>query len=266
MALFDLHVIGVAIATVLSALISLILAFIRLFGKRTGPNLKWRDIRLGRLELIEIVRVGIPTCISALFFYAANVVLSSAVNSISTEAMTANAISGQFDGIIYTVGAAIAAASSVMVAQNYGAKKINRIKKIIPIGIVYSTAVSLTLGSLFVITAEPLLGLLSDSRSVIEIAKDRMTLLCLTYFVTSIMEIFAFSLRALKRQKSTVIAGGICGFGIRCLWRFFVWPKKPTLSALFACFPVSAAAAIIIYLFVYRDALKDLNEDISLKI
>ena len=37
------------------------------------------------------------------------------------------------------------------------------------------------------------------SDNIDSIARDRMTLLCLTYFVTSIMEIFAFSLRALKR-------------------------------------------------------------------
>ena len=34
------------------------------------------------------------------------------------DAMEANSISGQFDGVIYTVGAAIATATSVMVGQN----------------------------------------------------------------------------------------------------------------------------------------------------
>ena len=94
------------------------------------------------------------------------------------------------------------------------------------------------------------------SDNIDSIARDRMTLLCLTYFVTSIMEIFAFSLRALKRQKSTMVVGAVCGFGIRCLWRFFVWPIKPTLTLLFACYPVSAFVAIIIYLFVYKNTQK----------
>ena len=249
----DLSVAGVAIATVLSSATSLTFVLIRLFKGKGGCKAEWRSIRINKSELFEIVRVGIPTCLCSLSFFLANVILSSAVNSISTDAMTANAVSGQFDGIIYTVGAAIAVATSVMVAQNYGARNPERIRKTIRVGTAYATAVSIFLGALFVLLAEPMLRILSDSDAVIAIARDRMTLLCLTYFVTSIMEIFAFSLRALKRQKSTMVVGAVCGFGIRCLWRFFVWPIKPTLPLLFACYPVSAFVAIIIYLFVYKN-------------
>jgi len=250
---------GVAIATVLSSAVTLTLVLIRLFRSRGICRVRVKYLRIGKTELAEIVRVGIPTCLCSLFFYAANVILSSAVNSMSTDAMTANAISSQFDAIIYTVGAAIASATSVMVSQNFGAGQIDRIRKIIRIGVIYVTAVSLCLGVGFVAFCEPMLGILSDSPTVISIAKDRMTLLCLTYFVTSIMEVFSFSLRALRRQKSTMVVGGICGFGIRCLWRWLVWPLHPTLSTLFACYAVSALVAIVIYLFVYRSAMKSFS-------
>ena len=210
---------------------------------------------------MEIVKVGIPTCLCSLSFFLANVILSSAVNSISTDAMTANAISSQFDGIIYTVGAAIASATSVIVAQNYGAHNIERMKKAILIGVTYATSISLLLGSVFVIFADPILRILSDSESVVAIAKDKMIFLCLTYFITSIMEVFAFSLRAIKHQLSTMIVGFVCGLGIRCFWRYFIWPANPTLSMLFACYAVSAFVAIIIYLFVYRFALKTIQRE-----
>ena len=253
---FHMTVEGVAIGTVLSTAVTLICAFIRLLGKKGLFKLERSDLRIGRTELLEIVRVGVPTCFCGLFFYAANVILASSVNSMSTDAMTANAIAEQFDGIIYTVGAAIAYAASIIVSQNFGAQNFDRIRKTIVISIAYAAAVSLTLGAIFVMLAEPMLHLLSDSPSVIAIAKDRMTLLCLTYFITSIMEVFAFSLRALQRQTSTMVVGGICGFGIRVFWAKFIWPLCPTLSMLFASYAVSAFAAIVIYIFVYRDAMK----------
>ena len=178
---------------------------------------------------------------------------------MSTEAMTASSISGQFDGVIYTVGAAIATATSVMVAQNYGARQIDRIPKIMRTGVIYGTSVSLTLGITFVLFSDFLLGLLSDSPKVIDIAKDRMTLLCLSYFVTTIMEVMSFSLRALKRQKSTMVVGAICGMGMRCLWAWFVWPLYPTLWMLYSIFAISALVAIIIYVFVYVDAMKKIR-------
>lgn len=259
----NLAVAGVAIATVCSSAISMVLVLIRLLGTKGFCKAEWRCLKIHPKDLFEIIKVGVPTCLCSLSFFSANVILASAVNSIGTDAMTANAISGQFDGFIYTIGAAIASATSVMVAQNYGARQLSRIKKTVCISIIYVTTVSVTLGTVFVMFSEPILRILSDSDTVIAIAKDRMTLLCLTYFVTSIMEVFAFSLRAIKRQKSTMIVGAICGFGIRCLWRYFIWPLRPTLSVLFASYAVSAFVAIVIYVFVYRNALKAFHQELS---
>lgn len=259
----NLDVAGVAIATVTSSAVSLVLVLVRLFIGSGGRLVSSKNLRIYWDDLWEIVKIGVPTCLCSLSFFFANVILSAAVNSISTDAMTANSISGQFDGIIYTVGAAIASAASIMVAQNYGAQNLDRIKRTILVGTLYATAVSILLGTLFVAFAEPMLSLLSDSRAVIEIAKDRMTFLCLTYFITTIMEVFSFSLRSVKYQRSTMIVGFACGFCIRCLWRYFVWPSNPTLSMLFASYAVSAFIAIIIYLFVYRHALKSLRRELS---
>lgn len=259
-AVCHLSVAGVAIATVASAAVSLVLVLFHLFRGNGICKAEFSSVRINIADFLAMIKVGIPTCLCSLSFFLANVVLSSAVNSISTDAMTANAISGQFDGIIYTVGAAIANASAVIVSQNYGAQKFDRMNKAVWCGVLYATIVSIALGSIFVVFAEPMLSLLSDNKAVIAIAKDRMTFLCLTYFITSIMEVFSFSLRAIGRQVSTMIVGGICGFGIRCFWRYFVWPAKPTLSVLFSCYAVSAFAAILIYLFVYRSAFRKLRK------
>ena len=255
---FNLTVEGVAIATVLSSAVSLVLAMIRLLRTKGICKVEFANLRIGRVELSEMVKVGVPTCLCSIFFYIANVIISAQVNSISTNAMTANSISGQFDGVIYTVGVAIASAAAVMVGQNFGARKYERIHRIILVSSIYASAVSILLGSGFVIFAEPLLSILSDDGAVIAIAKDRMTLLCLTYFITSVMEVLSFSLRSIKRQRSTMVVGGICGLGIRSAWAFWIWPLNKTLSMLYACLPISALIAIVIYTFVYIKAVKRL--------
>lgn len=253
-AVFDMTVEGVALATLLSSAVGLALVLIRLIRSKGICRVQTKYLRICRAELAEILRVGFPTVLCSIFFYFANVVLASAVNSIGIDAMEANSISGQFDGVIYTVGAAIATATSVMVGQNYGAKQFERIRKIIKTSILYVSAVSIFLGVSFVLLADPLLSILSDDPTVIAIAKDRMTLLCLTYFITSIMEVFAFSLRALKQQNVTAVVGAICGT-IRCLWTWYIWPLGSGLSWLFACYAISAFLAIVIYCFSYKKAV-----------
>ena len=256
--ILNLSVAGVALATVISNLIALILALCALRKKKECCDFKTKDLCVKKEEFSEIVKVGIPTCFCSIFFYAANVILSSVVNSISTDAMTANAISGQFDGIIYNVGFSVAIATSVMVGQNFGARNCERIRKAIKTGVVYTTFLSLLLGVVFVIFAKPLLGIMTENSNVIEIAKDKMILLCLTYFVTSIMEVYSFSLRAMGNPNITMIAGGICGLGIRGFWAWFVWPLYPTLSVVFQSYAVSAFIAIIIYVCVYESMMKKL--------
>ena len=261
--LSGLAVAGVAIATVLSNLVALILGLIAMLRSRGMCRIERKHLRIRRYEFFEILKIAIPTCLGAMFFFVSNAIISATINGMSTEAMAANAYASQFDGFIYTVGTAIATAASVMVGQNYGAGQLDRVKKTFGVSVVYVTAVSLIMGVGFVLLADPLLSILTDSADIIEIAKGRMTFLCLTYFVTSIMEVYSFSLRSLHRQTATMVVSGFCGFGVRCAWTWFVWPHFGTLSMLFVSYTVSAALAIICYLFVYRQTMNRLEINFS---
>ena len=208
-------------------------------------------------------KIALPTCIAAMCFYVANVVVSASVNSISKEAMAANAFAGQFDNFIYTVGCAIATATAVMVGQNLGAGRLDRIKKTMGVSLAFATAVSLLMGIIFVIFSDFLLSILTDSSDVIAIAKERMILLCLTYFLTTVMEVFSFSLRSLHRQTSVMIVSIFCGLLVRCAWVWLVSPYFQTLSMLFLCFPISAVLASVCYLVIYKRTVKGLEKRLA---
>lgn len=260
---FKMSVDGVALATVISNLVSLILAMIALFKNSDYCKVEIKNLRIRGVELWETVRVGVPACLGAICFYAANTVVGSAVNALSTDAMTANAISGQFDGIIYSVGMSVATACMAMVGQSLGARDIPRIKKTVLITLCYSTAVSLALGAIFVLLSEPMLGIMTDSESVIALAKSKMTLLCLTYFITTIMEVFSFSLRALHKAGITTVVCFICGFGVRAGWIWLVVPLSPSLAMIFASYPASAFAAILFYIGIFIYTIKGLSKRVS---
>lgn len=253
---------GVAIATVLSNLVSLVLGLTALVRSSGVCKIEVRHLRIRWHEFCEMLKIAVPASSGGLCFYVSNVIISSTVNSMSTEVMTANSIAGQFDGFIYTVGNAIALATMTMVGQNFGAGRLDRIRKTVKTSALYATAVSLSLGIVFVFLAEPLLGIMTDSPAVVGIAKERMTFLCLTYFITSIMEVLSFTLHALRRQKYVLIVCAICGFGVRSCWVWFVWPLHQTLSMLFGSYAVSALIAILFYVFMYRSTMKKYEVDL----
>ena len=251
-----LTVAGVAIATVVSNLIALTLALIALVRNKDYCKIEMKNLRLRKAELFEMIKIGFPTCVSGLAFYFGEVVVVSVVNSISADAMTANAIAAQIDRINYTVGSSIATAAGIMVSQNFGARNFGRIKRIMRTGTAYCISITMSIGVIAVILSNIVVGIFTDSSAVVELAKGRLVILCLTNFITCAAEVFGNSVRALKRPNTLLVVGITCGFLIRSGWAWFVWPACKTLPFLFVCFPLSTLAGGMIYFLVYRKALK----------
>lgn len=256
-AICNMTVAGVALATLISNLVSLILALIAMLKNKGYCKIELKNLRVFKNEFKEIVKIGIPACLCSLSFYIANLFMSAGVNSISSDAMTANAIAGQFDAIVYNVGMSIAIACMSMVGQCYGAGLIDRIKKTVGVSAVYATVASLSLGTVFVISSDFLLDIMTDSASVIAIGREQLTVVCFTHFITSLMEVLSFSLRALKRPNCTMVVGFICGFGVRVLWATVIWKALGgAVSTLFFAYGVSAFCAMVIYAVIFAGVIK----------
>lgn len=261
---FDMTVSGVAIATVLSNVVALVLALIALAKNKDYCKIELKNLRLRGQELREMVGIGLPSCIGGISFYFGEVVVISAVNSLGTQAMTANAISAQLDRVNYTVGASIASAIGVMISQNFGSKNLKRIKQTMVVGTLYCFSVSMLIGIGVVLLSDPLIGIFTDSAEVVELTKGRLVLICLTNFITCTMEVLMNAVRALKRPKFVMVVGLICGFMIRSCWSWFVWPHWKTMPFLFLCLPLSSLVGSIIYYFIYCGAIKRQEQLLSL--
>ena len=253
---FHLTVSGVAIATVLSNVIALVPALIALIKNTDYCKVEAKNLRLRKKELLEMIGIGLPSCIGGLSFYFGEVAVVSAVNSLGTGAMTANAISSQLDRLNYTVGASIASAVGVMVSQNFGSQSFQRIRKTMWVGTAYCTCVTMLIGVAVVLLSDPLIGIFTDSEAVVALTKERLILICLTNFITCIMEVLMNGVRALKRPKCVLVIGILCGFLIRSGWAWFVWPNWKTVYFLFICLPFSTLVGSVIYFFIYRSAVK----------
>ncbi len=256
-AVCNLTVEGVALATFLSNLVALILALIALFKNKGYCKIEFKNLRIFGGEFKEIVKIGVPACLCSLSYYIANLFVSAGLNSISEEAMSAGAFAGQFDAIVYNVGMSIAIACMSMVGQCYGAGLFKRIKKTILISAAYATVASLSIGSLVVIFSENLLGIMTDNALIIAIGKEQLITVCFTHFITSLMEVFSFSLRALKRPNCTMVVGFICGFGVRTLWVTAIWDLVGrTIGTLYLAYGVSAFCALVIYIALFIQTMK----------
>ena len=131
-----LDVAGVAWATVISEGVSALLVVLPLFLKNSGYlHCSFKQMRIDRESLVEIVKLGLPAGMQGFFFALPNTFIQSALytiakdmpNSVDVEdgAIAANSI----NNYCYAFVEAISAACLAVTAQNYGAKNRGNILK-----------------------------------------------------------------------------------------------------------------------------------------
>lgn len=258
----DMTVDGVAWATVLSKTVSLVLALIALAKNNGYCKVELKNLRIRKDEFIEMMRIGIPACVEGITFYFGEVVVVAGVNSISTDAMAGNAIASQIDRLVYIIGSSIGTASGVVVAQNFGAGKLKRVRQVVRISMIYTVAATLVSGIIAVLIDDAVLGLLTESAAVIELAKGRMILTCLTNFITCASVAMGSAVRALKKPYILLVAGIVGGFAVRSFWTWFAWPLVGGVPFLFIALPLSTFVALIMYAVVYFRAMKEHERDL----
>ncbi len=257
----NLTVEGVAIATVSSQLVSVVLSLIALFKSKGYGQFRFKYFRIYKKQLKEIILVGLPSGLQGALFNIANVTIQANINAFGPETVTANTAAQQFDGILFFIGNGIALSCMSFVSQNYGAGKLDRIKRVLWQAILLVTGVGITLGVLLVLCAEPLLRIMTSDPLVIEYAKIRLTILGLTYFTCGIMECFSYTLRSLGKSVTAMIISliGVCGF--RILWLNSIFLLVPTRPMLYWAWTLSWVFSTGLYCCFFFPLIKKLGKN-----
>ena len=123
---FNLGVIGVGFATLISQIASAILIFIILLRTKLDCKIYINKICFYKKYLKEIFRLGLPIGVQSVLYPISNTIIQSSINTFGVNSIAAWAISGKLDFLIWTVSDAFSIAISTFVAQNYGAEKHQR--------------------------------------------------------------------------------------------------------------------------------------------
>ena len=132
-----LGVAGVAIATVISQTISAFLVVRCLMKEQGAIRLELKELRIEKDKLMRILQIGLPAGFQGIVFSLSNVVIQSAINSFGAIAVAGNSAAANIEGFVYMAMNAFYQATISFTSQNFGAKKKDRINKILFAGQVY---------------------------------------------------------------------------------------------------------------------------------
>lgn len=254
-----MNVAGVALATVISQAISAVLVVITLMRRTDGCKLDLRKMRFYKVQLLKILRIGLPAGIQSSLFSISNVMIQSSINSFGDAFMSGNAAAGNIEGFVYTSLNAFSQTAVNFIGQNVGAGQLARVKKILAICLGCVVSVGVMLGSLTYSFGETLLSIyITDSPEAIGYGLIRMSFVCLPYFICGMMEIATGALRGMGSALTPMIISvlGVCGVRITWLLTVFRIPRFHTPECLFLSYPltwtVTFAIQMVAFVRIYR--------------
>lgn len=166
---FKLEITGAAIATVLGNAVGTLLMLIFYFKGKTLLKPSRKLLHFDKTIVKEIMLVGIPHTLEQFFSTAAMIVSNNLAASYGELTVAAIGVSNKIMSFGNYVYQGMAAGCQPLMGYNYGAKKYERLKKLIKAGAVETTAIEIFIMLICGIFAPQLIGIFTKSEEVISI-------------------------------------------------------------------------------------------------
>ena len=255
---FSMGVEGVALATVLSQMISCMFILHDLIRTEEIYRLSKRNLRIDKKLLKRMMAIGLPTGVQSSMFGISNLILTVAINGLGTVVVASWAMSGKIDGIYWAVSQAFGTALTNFVAQNYGASQKERIRQGSRIGSVVFLILTAGLSVTILLLARTLLAIFTKDPAVQETTWRIITYFVPAYAAWTLIEILGGILRGMGDTliPAIIMAVGICV--VRIIWVFTIFHAWPTLFSVSMSYPASwllTDLALVIYYLKKRKKL-----------
>lgn len=254
-----LSVVGVALATSLSQVLSAGLVVYALIKENGSCHLELKELHIYKDKLWKLIRVGLPAGVQGAIFSISNVLIQSSINSFGSTVMAGNTAASSIEGFVYVSMNAFHQTAVSFVSQNYGARQWKRIRKIGIDCCIMVIVVGLALGSGAYMAANPLLSIYSKQEEVIAYGIIRMGYIALPYWICGLMDTLVGIIRGLGYSIMPMIVSLIGACAFRVIWIYTVFAHYHTLQSLFVSYPVSwilTAGAHVVCLVIVLHKIK----------
>lgn len=250
---FRLDVKGVGIATVISQTVSAIL-IIRCLAKSNGDiKLELKKLRLSRGKVGAILRIGLPAGLQGSIFSLSNVVIQSSVNLFGPIVVKGNSAAQNLEGFVYFSMNAFHHATLSFTSQNMGAKKYDRLSKILKNGLCLAILFGAGFGGTVILFGRNLLSIYTNDSAAISAGMTRLYIITGTYTLCGIMDVMVGAIRGIGYTVLPTIVSLIGACALRLVWLATVFriPKFHTINTVYLSYPITWLVTIIAHVICY---------------
>lgn len=254
---------GVALATIISQFVSAGLVIRCLIVEQGAYRLEIRKIRLYKDKVIRILRVGLPAGFQGAVFSISNVLIQSSVNSFGSIAVAGNTAASNLEGFVYNAMNSFHQTALSFTSQNMGAKKFDRVKKIMWICVACVTVTGAVMGWAGILFADNLLSIYSTDAEVIAYGHIRLVIILSMYFLCGVMDVFVGSIRGMGYSIMPMIVSLLGACGLRVLWIFTIFQWFRSLETLYISYPITWTVTLLVHFVCFWHGIKKIERHLG---
>ncbi len=249
--LFHMGVAGVAVATLIAQAVSAILVTVKLIRSGGLLRLSPGKIRFHGPLLKLQLKLGLPTGFESILFAITNIAIQAAINTFGTDTTAAWSAYGKLDAIFWMVSTAFGISITTFVGQNYGAGKMDRVRRSTRVCLCMDLAVSFVLVVILIASRSLLFRLFTTDETVVRIGSDMLLFITPWYIVYVFIEVLGGSLRGRGNVIVPVVITllGVCL--LRIVWLAGVLKISPTIHAIIFSYPVTWVITALAFIGYY---------------
>ncbi len=246
-------IVGAAIATDISQLLSCIFIILFLVRSEDVYRVKLKDIRCYDNLLGKILKIGLPTGVQNIVISLSNVIVQSSVNSFGAVAMAGFAAYIKVDGFNILPVLSFSMAATTFVGQNVGAGRLDRVKKGMYVSVAMGIIYTVCTGILLLTFAPQVIGVFTQNGKVVEYGVYIMKFFCPFYWMLGILHILAGTIRGTGKtmQAMVVFLFSLCIF--RVLWIWGAMSVSHKIGGVMLGYPLSwLVGLVMILIYVWK--------------
>lgn len=242
---FHMGVQGAAIATIFAQAVSVVCNFGILTREAQDKTPLYR-LCFCKEHLVQIFKTGFPLAMQAMLFPIANSIVQASVNTMGTDAIAAWGICDKLDMLIWLIADAMSPAMTTYVAQNLGAKQIDRVKKGSVIGAAMSAG-AVAVVSILLFFASGTIGAwfvsARDAAALMPLVVRYMRLMAPFFFFYALAEAFSGACCGMGDTVKPMITTLVTICLLRVAAIFFILPGYQTMECIVWIYIASWIAA-----------------------
>ena len=262
-AILHMTVNGVAIATVISNVVSSAILFIKLIKSEHTIKIEFSKLKIDGKILLQIIKIGLPAGIQGAVFAVANIVIQSAINSLGTIVMAASSAALNLEVFTYDILTSFGQACTTFTGQNYGANKYSRCRQALKISLLEGAITLVISIGIVLISGKYLLAIFNNDTKVIELGYTRLILVMSAHIFSLIYEVISGYLRGfgISLVPAILTTLGVCV--VRIIWIKLYFPQHQTFEAILTAYPISLSlTAVLMFaaMICYKPTKKLINK------